>query len=128
MVFSRPHLLLCDIKMSGFTAREQRALESGEMLIPSLHSELFLHKTRHWLQQQLQEGAGTSPLSPEHWNSSAGGLCSLSLLNKMGDEKLRAHWYILLGLRNKAKQKSEPKPPSFHPCLAMKVPSYFQAL
>ena len=46
---------------------------------------------------------------------------------KWEGEKLRAHRYILLGLRNKAKQKSKPKPLSFHPCLAMKVPSYLQA-
>lgn len=45
----------------------------------------------------------------------------------MGGEKLRAQWYILLGLWNKAKQKSKLNPLSFHPCLAMKVPLYLQA-
>lgn len=68
-----------------------------------------------------------APSSPQTPQPSAGELHSLSPLNKTGEEKLRAHRYVLLELRNKEKQKSKPKPLPFHPCLAMKVPSYLQA-
>lgn len=99
------------------------------MLILPLHPELFSPHAKLVAGSSSSSREELVPLPISSTLELLGGRITFPLSAEQNGrrEKLRAHWYVLLGLGNKAKQKSEPKPLSFHPCLAMKVPSYFQA-